>query len=209
MYSLFIVTGLSGAGKTSLMDELLLRHSEELNMKQVVSYTTRPRREHETDGEAYKFISEEEFEELNNENFFLNTLHYNGNYYGTPKTVRTVLENESNLMIVTDLTGAFKLKSLFPKNAKLIFVRTPTLEEAKKRIITRGSDCEESVKYRCQQNENDLEYYLHNKGDFAYSVNNDKFSNALQDLIEFIKIPSTGCEPTSKNCCSVSTPPKA
>ena len=186
-YQFFVITGLSGAGKTSLADEVANRFGNELSLHLVVSYTTRSPRTGETDGKDYVFVSEKEFEELAEKGKFLETSCYNGNFYATPAGCRKDLGKARHLLIVADIKGAIAIKDQFPHTTKLIFVGVSSLEEAKKRLVLRGQDSAEALEMRYEHNLRDLTFFMKHKDRFAFSIVNDEFASALEEIRAFIK----------------------
>jgi guanylate kinase len=186
-YKLFIITGLSGAGKTSLADEIVNRFGHKFNLSKIISYTTRAPRKGETDGEDYIFISEYEFEKLATQGQFLETSCYNGNFYATPNINKNTLTKTKNHLVVTDIKGAIALKNLFPNTAKLIFIGVPNLEEAQKRLVLRGLDSAEALEHRYECNLRDLAFFMNHKDRFSLSVSNNEFLEALEIIQDFIQ----------------------
>jgi len=185
-YHLFVITGLSGAGKTSLADELLNQEGTPLKLKKLVSYTTRRPRPGETAGKDYFFITEQEFAALQTAQGFLETSCYNGNFYATPSTHLKNPNWDSNYLVVTDIKGAIALKDLFPDRTKLIFIDVASLEEAQKRLINRGLDSLETLEQRFERNLADLTFFMKHQNRFSLAVTNDNFANALKELYNFI-----------------------
>ena len=123
---LVILSGFSGAGKGTLVRELLRRYPEEYALS--VSATTRQPRAGETDGTDYFFVTKERFEELINSDGLIEYACYVGNYYGTP---REYVERQRNLgkdvLLEIEIQGARKVKEAFPE-AVLIFIAPPDAE---------------------------------------------------------------------------------
>ena len=95
---LFIVSAPSGTGKTSLIKELLKRHSAKLEV--AISHTTRLPRTNEVDGKDYHFISEKEFLELTKKQAFLETASVFSNYYGTSfKAIDKIISESKDVLL--------------------------------------------------------------------------------------------------------------
>lgn len=116
---LIVVSGFSGAGKGTLMKQLVRSYD---NYALSVSMTTRSPRPGEEDGREYFFVSREEFERRIEEGGLIEYASYCGNYYGTPKEyVRKQLEKGRDVILEIEIQGALKVKEQFP-TALLLFV---------------------------------------------------------------------------------------
>ncbi|MGM9534288.1 MAG: guanylate kinase [Intestinibacter sp.] len=142
---LLVVSGPSGAGKGTVCKELIKRNPD---FKLSVSATTRAPREGEVDGESYFFLTREKFKQMIGEGGFLEYAQIYSNFYGTPKgPVMKYLEEGSDVILEIEMQGARQVKEMYPE-AVLIFVLPPSLEELKKRLISRGTETEEQVNER-------------------------------------------------------------
>jgi len=135
MAKLFILSAPSGAGKSTVASKLLQNLE---GIKRVVTATTRSPRPGEKHGTDYIFMSKEEFERGIKEGRFLEYARVYGNYYGTPKEqVEKNLSEGYDSLLVIDVQGAFQVKKLYPE-AVSVFLLPPSLEELKRRMISRG-----------------------------------------------------------------------
>jgi guanylate kinase len=160
------IVGPSGVGKTSLINELLLRENR---FSLVKSLTTRSKRyDHENE---YEFVSREVFEQKIQENFFLEYEELFGNYYGTP--LESV--NGSNKIFNIDVKGAENLKRY---DVFSIMIIPPSIEELKSRLIKREGCVNQS---RFERALHEMEY----KADFV--VCNDVFESTLVKIIDICK----------------------
>ena len=117
---LVVVSGFSGAGKGTLMKELLKRYD---NYALSISATTRAPREGETDGKEYFFVSKEQFEKMRDEQKLIEYAQYVNHYYGTPKEyVEQKMAEGKDVILEIEIQGALKVKKRFP-DALLLFVR--------------------------------------------------------------------------------------
>ncbi|MEK7512445.1 MAG: guanylate kinase [Patescibacteria group bacterium] len=141
---LFLLSGPSGVGKTTIAQELLKQLP---NMERLVTYTTRPPRPNEQSGVDYHFISAEEFEEkISNNEMFEYDEHY-GNLYGNSRhDLDEIWQNNKIALMVLDVNGVKTAKKYFPE-AKTIFVLPDTLPNLEGRIRNRPMT-EEAFKKR-------------------------------------------------------------
>ena len=150
---LFVVSGPSGTGKDTVVDSLLKKHPE---IQHTVSATTRAPREGEKDGINYHFMSTADFENhLANDQIVEHT-QYCGNYYGT---LRSEIEGRMALgipvILVIEVEGAGNIKKMYP-GATTIFVLPPNMEELERRLRSRGTESEETIRRRLQRAETEI-----------------------------------------------------
>ncbi len=142
---LLVVSGFSGAGKGTLMKELLKTYD---NYALSVSMTTRNPREGEVDGREYFFSSRENFEKKIAEDGLIEYAEYCGNYYGTPRQyVEQQLSAGKDVILEIEIQGALKVKEKFP-DTLLLFVTPPSAEELKRRLVGRGTETMEVIEKR-------------------------------------------------------------
>lgn len=145
---LAVVSGFSGAGKGTVMKELLGRYE---NYALSISATTRKPREGEADGREYFFLTREEFQKLIGEDQLLEYACYVDNYYGTPRAyVEKMLEQGRDVILEIEMQGAMKIKEKIPE-AMLIFVTPPSVRELKERLEKRGTETPEVIASRMRQ----------------------------------------------------------
>ncbi|MRR58757.1 MAG: guanylate kinase [Deltaproteobacteria bacterium] len=176
---LYIVSAPSGAGKTSLCNELIdifpdLRHS--------VSYTTRLARPCERNGKDYFFVSREVFDAMVAEGGFAEWAEVHGNFYGT--AVRTLEEFRSrgiNVILDIDCQGARQLKSRYA-DAVYIFILPPDFDELRRRLEGRNSDSREVIERRLRVAMDEVKESTW----YDYLVVNDDFPRALEKLKSII-----------------------
>lgn len=159
---LAVISGFSGAGKGTVVKELLSAHAQEYCLS--VSATTRDPREGEVDGEHYFFLDKAEFERRIGEERFLEYACYVDNYYGTPKDfVLDKLDRGISVVLEIEMQGALKVKERYPETA-LIFVTPPTVEELEARLRGRGTETEGVILSRLARAAEEVEYM--NKYDY-------------------------------------------
>lgn len=173
---LIVVSGPSGAGKDSIINEVI--KNPNINAWISISMTSRALRGKEKEGKDYFFVSREEFEENIKQNNLLEYAEYNGNYYGTPKSkINEYLDNGIDVILNIEIQGALQIKQLVPE-ALFIFIMPPSMEELKKRLINRGTDSEEKILKRFKtayQEINEVTKY-------NYVVVNDELDKAVNKV---------------------------
>ncbi len=177
---LFVVSAPSGAGKTSLVNELVTRH-EDLAIS--VSHTTRPPRPGEQEGIDYHFISEAQFREMVRRDAFLEYAEVFGNLYGTSREwVESQLAQGIDLILEIDWQGARQIRQKLSE-CTTIFILPPSLDELEKRLRGRGGDDESVIRRRMEAAVLEMEHYR----EYDYLVINDDFHRALGDLEAVIR----------------------
>ena len=178
---LFIISAPAGTGKTTLVSMLL---NEFANVARSVSYTTREKRVDEVDGEDYFFIDRGEFEKRAQKGEFLEYAEVFGNLYGTSKKfVEEKLRAGKHVVLVIDTQGAMKLQSSFEsKDAVFIFVRPPSFEEQKKRLLKRHTESEEAIQTRLSWAQDELQVAK----DYDYQIINEDLVVAYEVLKSII-----------------------
>ena len=145
---LVVVSGFSGAGKGTLMKELLKRYD---NYALSVSATTRQPREGEKDGEDYFFVSREYFQQMIEEGRLVEYAQYVNHYYGTPRDyVEKKMAEGKDVILEIEIQGALKVKKRFP-DALLIFVTPPSAGELRRRLVGRGTETIEVIGARLRR----------------------------------------------------------
>ncbi len=164
--ALFVVTGASGTGKTTLVKAALQAIP---SIGWSVSATTRPPREGELDGRDYHFVSHADFDALVADSALLEWAAVYGNRYGTPRApVAAALEAGRSILLEIDLLGARQVKAAMPE-AVLIFVLPPHAGAIEERLRARSTDSEEGIRRRVAQADDQLA----GCGEFDYLVVND------------------------------------
>ena len=142
---LIVLSGFSGAGKGTLIKNLLKNHD---NYALSVSMTTRTPREGERDGVEYFFTDKEHFEEAIKQDGLIEYASYCGNYYGTPRAyVEEQMAAGKDVILEIEIQGALKIKERFPESL-LIFVTAPSAQELMRRLKERGSESGEVIARR-------------------------------------------------------------
>ena len=177
--ALFVITGASGTGKTTLVKEAL-RVIPALSYS--VSATTRTPRVGEADGRDYHFVSQERFEALVAEDAFLEWAEVYGNRYGTPRgPVEDALSSGQSILLEIDAQGAAQIRSAMPA-AIGIFILPPSIEVIEQRLRGRSTDAEAVIARRLA----DARLQLDRCGEFDYLLVNDHLASAHAQLQSII-----------------------
>ena len=174
MGKLFIISGPSAVGKTSVANELLNRNN---NLKRVLTCTTRAPRGSEKNLVDYIFMSKEDFENhIKNDDFAEYSEVYE-NYYGVLKsTIQDILDAGDNALLVVNWEGFLKIKSKMP--AVGFFILPPAPEVLEQRIRFRGVDSEQVIERRLKANAEDMEH----ASDFDFQVVNYVIEDAAAEI---------------------------
>ena len=177
---LIVVSGFSGAGKGTLMKQLV--HSYE-NYALSVSMTTRSPRPGEEEGKEYFFVTREEFEEKIRQDGLVEYASYCDNYYGTPREyVEKQLEKGKDVILEIEIQGALKIKEKFP-TALLMFVMPPSVSELRKRLEGRGTESREVIAKRLKRAAEEAEGIE----EYDFIVINDKLEECTARMHELIQ----------------------
>jgi len=153
---LIVFSAPSGSGKTTIVKYLL--NQPELNLDFSISATSRYKREGETNGKDYYFISASEFQQKITENAFVEYEEvYKDNFYGTLKTeLSRIWKQGKHIIFDIDVEGGLNIKRQYPEQTLAIFVNPPSVEELEKRLRTRKTETEEKIKMRIAKAEKEL-----------------------------------------------------
>jgi len=176
---LFVFTGPSGAGKTTLAQSVLREFDF---LKKVITCTSRTIREGEKQDKDYHFVSKEKFEEYIAKDELLEYATVYGNYYGSLKSeVTGSIESGKSVLMVVDVQGALAIKQKFP-SAISVFIKAPSLSIMKKRLIKRGTDSMEVIDKRIKTAKEELK--LEHK--FDNVIINDDLHKAILEVNKLI-----------------------
>ncbi len=181
--TLFIVSGPSGAGKTSLIE----RARKDLapfgmNLHFSVSHTTRSPRAGEIHGREYYFVGKPKFESMVAAEEFLEWAHVHGQMYGTSKEeVKTRLDAGEDVVLDVDVQGARLIaeSETLRKHSLSIFLFPPSFEELETRLRRRDLNSEDEIELRLRKASEEVEEGL---SFYDYVIINDDFELAAQSL---------------------------
>lgn len=172
---LYTISAPSGAGKTSLVNALIVRDP---HVKVSVSYTTRPKRPAEREGDNYHFIGKEEFFSMLEGSQFLEHAEVYGHFYGTSKNwVLEALATGIDVILEIDWQGAALVRQQLPASIG-IFILPPSQRALMARLTERGQDKQDVIAHRLAQAREDMSHY--NEAD--YLIINDVFDQAVNQL---------------------------
>jgi guanylate kinase len=172
---LLVIAGPSGAGKGTIVQRLKER---EPSLRWSVSWTTRPPREGEVDDVDYHFTTRGEFEKLRDADGFLEWFDVYGDLKGTPDApVREHLAAGRDVLLEVDVKGALAVRRRYP-DALLVFVRPPSREEQRARLVSRGTDTAEQIERRLAAAAQEEQEAVH----FDAVVENDDVDRAAREV---------------------------
>lgn len=171
---LFVLSAPAGTGKTTLMRKLMDEFSEVVAN---ISYTTRQPRAGEVDGKDYYFISREQFEEKIRLGEFLEYVKLYDTYYGSSRLwVEKELALGKHVFLVIDTQGARKVRASLTVTS--IFLRPPSLEVLRERLLKRQAESREKIEERLVWAVEELRA----AGEYEYQVVNEDLETAYQVL---------------------------
>ena len=179
---LVVVSGPSGAGKTSVLQRVFRRSDRPLVPS--VSATTRPPRPGEVDGVDYHFLSEEEFHSLRERGEFLECFEVfgRGHWYGTLRQeVLSGLRAGKWVVLEIDVQGAQAVMEQSPR-AISIFIRPPSVDELERRLRGRETESEEALQRRPRQ----AKHELARADSYRYQVVNDDRDRAVAEICQIL-----------------------
>jgi guanylate kinase len=188
---LIIFSAPSGSGKTTLVKHLL---AQPFNLEFSVSATSRQPRYNEVHTKDYYFLSEEEFREKISNNEFLEWEEvYKGIFYGTLKSeVERIRNKEKHVIFDVDVVGGVNIKKFYGNDALAVFVKPPSVEELKNRLLTRSTETGDVIKMRIAKAEHELEF----EAQFDVVIINDQVQEAMKKAVSVVSDFLTGKQGT-------------
>lgn len=172
---LFVIAAPSGAGKTTLVKELIARNA---GLKFSISYTTRKKRETETDGIDYFFVDVDSFHDLQRDGELLESALVFGNHYGTSRSqVEQHLANNDSVVLEIDWQGARQVRDSMPECVS-IFIMPPSRHELERRLRDRRTDSEDVIERRLSDALGDMSHW----SEFDHVIINDRLADAVAEL---------------------------
>ncbi len=180
---LIVISGPSGAGKTSICKVLL----EQLpGTVWSVSVTTRPPRPGEVNGQSYKFVSKEEFEAKQKAGELLESAEYIGHRYGTPRRpVEEALAAGRNVVMEIDVQGGMQVAKKMPESVR-IFVLPPNMESLRARLEGRRTEAAEQLARRLTEADGEIAI-ARDSGCYKHFVVNDVLETTVEQVRRIIE----------------------
>ena len=177
---MFVLSSPSGAGKTSLSRKLLELDNE---LFLSISYTTRPPRPGEIDGEDYFFVDNDDFELMREKDEFLEYAQVFDYYYGTPrKPVEKILAMGRDILFDIDWQGTQQLMNNSKDDLVKVFVLPPSIEELERRLKKRKQDDDEIIQKRMSKASDEMSHYP----EYDYILVNDEFDKTIQEILNIL-----------------------
>ena len=178
--ALFVLSAPSGSGKTSLVKQAL-EHLPFLILS--VSTTTRAPRVGETEGIEYHFTNKDDFLRSVEQGEFLEWAEVYGNYYGTSKLrIEQAQAKGFSVILDIDVQGAMQLKQLSEFSAHYLFIKPPSLEELRKRLIERETETDETLEKRIGNAAHELTF----QDQYDHVILNDDLAQATKEFLWFL-----------------------
>ncbi len=178
---LIIISAPSGTGKTTLISKIL---ESEKNIELSVSATTRDKRIGEIDKVNYYFLTKEDFEKRIENNEFLEYADVFGNYYGTLMSqINEKFNNGKDIFLDIDYQGAEKItKKIESKKLLKIFLLPPSMNELRRRLVSRGRDNTDDIERRLAK----AKLEMRHSNNYDYVVINDDFNETVNTIRSII-----------------------
>lgn len=181
---LIVISGPGAVGKDTLIERLRARHPE---LRYSISYTTRPRRPYEVDGEHYTFVDRPTFQRLVSEGTFLEHAEVNGHCYGTSaERVAELQAAGHDVILKIDVQGADQVRVRRPDGV-YVFIAPPSMEELLRRRLERGAEPPDVVQARQALAEREMSF----ADRYDHVVVNDDLERAIREVEDLLQAART------------------
>jgi guanylate kinase len=179
----FVISGPSAVGKSTVVSAVLKKLTKKYDIERVITYTSRPPREGEVEGEDYFFISGQDFSQKEKEGFFLETTEYMRHRRGSPVPSQEELELGKSFIFIVDIDGSKSIPKLLRDKADImsVWIDPPNMLTLRARMKKRGSETEKEVERRLAKAEDECEE-AHKIRLFDYYLVSDVFDRAVEEL---------------------------
>lgn len=180
---LIIFCAPSGSGKSTLVQWLMAEHPE-LRLAFSISCTSRPPRGTERDGVEYFFLTPEDFKQkITNGEFLEYEEVYQDRFYGTLKSqVDSQTQRGENVLFDVDVKGGCNIKEHYGSRAMSVFIQPPSVDELRRRLLSRGTDSAEAIEERVAK----AAYELTFAPRFDHVVINDNLEEAKAEVLRLV-----------------------
>lgn len=184
---LFIVSGPTGVGKTTLVENFIREFGASYKVKRCVAFTTRKPRVGEVDGKDYNFISQDEFDQKIEEGFFLEWSDRYIYKYGTPKSILRDLDGGQSYILIIDRVGAKKVVVQSEGMPVItILVSVSSVDLLIDRLSVRGSEDESAKKLRLERSFDEIKEEECEKL-YQFTIFNDDYVKSFEALKALFK----------------------
>jgi guanylate kinase len=178
-----VLCGPSGSGKSTFIKRLMEENKGIFGFS--TSHTTRQPRDGEQNGREYHFVSRDQFQSAVQNNEFIEWAEFSGNLYGTSKSAVTACQTAGRICILDiDVQGVKQIKST-DLNPRLVFIKPPSMEILKERLVNRGTETEASLQKRLNVAQEEMDFGME-PGNVHIIIVNDEFEIAYKQLADFL-----------------------
>lgn len=179
---IIVVSAPSGCGKSTIINSIL--DAGELPLRFSVSATNRRPRPGEVDGVHYHFLTTEQFRDAIADKAFVEWEEvYPGRFYGTLRSeIERIIDRGGNVLLDIDVKGGLNVKDLYGDRAMTVFFLPPSIDELRRRLVSRGTDAPDVVDERV----NKAEYEISFAPRFDHRIVNDDLDSAIEKTTELI-----------------------
>jgi guanylate kinase len=178
---MIILAAPSGAGKSSFVEKIC---KEDQRLEDTVTYTTRAMRAGESEGHPYHYVSEEVFQKLIAENYFVEWAKVHTSHYGTPlHQLENAWAQGRCIIMDVDVQGAQTFKSKYP-DSKTIFILPPSIDELRRRIVKRDGKVPADMEVRMSNAEKEILV----ASSFDYQIINDDFQRSYSEFKKIVDV---------------------